>query len=334
MSAGAGRDYYEILGVSRNADQKEITRAFRRLARKYHPDVNPGDKEAERKFKELSEAYEVLRDPEKREQYDRFGRAGSAGQAGRPGAGFTWRTTAGPDFGFAGFGGMEDLLEELLGGRQGRRAQARPRRGQDVRVEIPLTLEEAFHGITKSITVPIPATCPTCHGAGLTANGTVCLTCGGRGQVERPKHLEVKVPAGVQTGSKIRLAGQGMPGPTGEPGDLYLIPKIEAHRFFERRGDDLVCEVPVTYPEAALGAEIDVPTLDGKVTVKLPPGTSSGQQLRLAGKGMPRMRGGGRGDLYVRIRIVVPKNLTAEEEKLIARLGALRRDNPRANLRA
>ncbi len=205
-------------------------------------------------------------------------------------------------------------------------------RGQDVTAEIELTLPEAYTGVTRHLTVPMPQVCPQCHGSGVVGRG-VCRTCNGQGQVEQTKRLEVKIPPGVQTGSRIRLAGQGAIGPSGERGDLYLVPKILPHDTFTRRGDDLYTEVPVTYPEAALGAEIDVPTLNGKVTTKLPAGTSSGKQLRLTGKGMPRVRGGGHGDLYARVNVVVPKHLTAEEKELVERLGALRRENPRAHLR-
>jgi len=340
MSAARKRDYYEVLGVGRKADEKEIKRAFRRQARKYHPDVNPGNKAAEQKFREASEAYEVLRDQKKRQQYDQFGHAGRAwghqgAGAGAPG-GFTWQTTAGPDFDH-GFGNINEVLEEILGrgraGRAGPATRARPRRGQDVQVEIPFTLEDAFRGVERQIAVPLPEVCAQCQGAGLVGRGATCSGCGGRGQVEQVKRLNVKIPRGVGTGSRIRLAGQGTRGPTGARGDLYLIPKIAPDRFFTRQGDDLHCEVPVTYSEAVLGSQIEVPTLNGKVKTKLPPGTSSGRQLRLSGKGMPRMRGGGSGDLYVRIRIVVPLDLTEEERELIARLGELRRDSPRANLR-
>ncbi len=329
MADSPRRDYYEVLGVGRDADEKEIKRAFRRLARKYHPDVNPGNKEAERRFKEISEAYEVLRNPEKRARYDREGHLGGFGAP--PQGGFRWQATAGPDF---GFGGLDDWLEELLSGRRGARTRTRPRRGEDLQANLDLTLEEAYHGATKQIAVPIPQPCPACRGGGLTDQGAPCPSCGGRGRSEQLKNLEVKVPAGVHAGARIRLAGQGLPGSTGERGDLYLIARIAPHPFFERRGDDLYCELPVAFWEAALGAEIDVPTLNGRVKAKLPPETSSGRQLRLAGKGMPRVRGGGRGDLYCRIKIVAPKNLTREEKELIERLGRMRRESPRANLRA
>ncbi len=337
MAATGARDFYEVLGVSRSADEKEIKRAFRKLARKFHPDANPGNKEAEKRFKEISEAYETLRDPEKRAQYDRFGRTGAGvpppgaqGPFGGAGGPFAWDANYGPGYGAQDFGNLEDLLGDLLG-RSG--AAARRQRGRDVTFEIELTLNEAFTGVARHLSVPMPVVCPQCHGSGVRGAGAVCPVCGGQGQVEQTKRLEVKIPAGVQTGAKIRLAGQGAPGPSGVRGDLYLIPRILPHDFFTRRGDDLSCELPVTFPEAALGAEIEVPTLDGTVTTRLPAGTSSGRQLRLAGKGMPRMRGGGRGDLYARINIVVPRDLTPEERQLVERLGALRRENPRAHLR-
>ena len=327
------RDYYGILGIGRNADEKTIKSAFRKLARKYHPDVNPGDSEAERKFKEISEAYEVLRDPKRREQYDRFGHLGEGWRhaAGAPG-GWAGRSP-GADFDLGGFGGnLNDLLEDLLGGRGGVFTQARARPGQDVRAEIELTLPEAFNGVLREIALPIPQICPTCHGAGILGQRAVCTQCGGAGQTEKMKKLEVRIPAGVRTGSKVRAAGQGAPGPSGQRGDLYLMVKVAAHPIFKRQGDDLHLDLPVTFAEAALGAEVEVPTLNGRVKMKLPQGASSGQKLRLAGRGMPRMGAAGRGDLYVSIRIVVPKNLSEQEKELIARLGEMRRENPRANL--
>ena len=332
VAAGV-RDYYQVLGVSRDADEKEVKRAFRRLARKYHPDVNPGDKEAERKFKQVSEAFAVLSDAQKRQQYDQFGQVGEGfrpGGAGPPGD--FWFTTGSPGFGVGGLGGFEDLLEELLGRRGG--AGTRRRRGESIQTEIELTLADAYHGVSRNVSVPIPQPCAACQGAGMTGRDQPCARCGGRGQIEQVKKLEVKIPRGVQSGAKIRLAGQGMPGPTGERGDLYLIAKITPHRFFTRRGDDLYGEVAVSFPEAALGAEIEAPTLDGKVKTKLPAGVSSGQQLRLVGKGMPRVRGGGRGDLYLKVKVVVPKQLSDEEKELVARLGGLRKWNPRSEQRA
>ncbi len=336
MRSEASRDYYKILGIGRDADEKAVKSAFRKLARKYHPDVNPGDREAERRFKEISEAYEVLRDPKKREQYDRFGHlganwqhAGAGGPTGWPGE------AASGEYGFQGFGGLGDLFEEMLGGRgRGVFTQTRLRRGQDVKAEIELTLEDAFSGVTREVAVQVPQTCTVCGGQGVIGQGSVCTRCGGLGQIEQAKRLQVRIPSGVRTGSKIRVAGQGEPGAAGQPGDLYLIVKLHPHRLFKRQGDDLQVELPVTFAEAALGAEIEVPTMDGRVTMKLPAGASSGQRLRLAGRGMPRMHGGGRGDEYVQVKVVVPKHLSAEERELIARLGQIRKEDPRANLRA
>lgn len=328
MAGTNARDYYEVLGVGRSADEKEIKRAFRRLARKYHPDANPGDEEAEKRFKEVSEAYGVLRNKERRAEYDRVGRApGFPG--GAPG-GFTWETVYGPGYGFQDFAGLDDLLGDLLGST---RASQRRQRGRDVTAEVELTLRESYSGVTRQVSVPVQQVCARCRGQGVMGGGSICSGCGGQGQIEQTRRLEVKIPPGVRTGSKIRLGGQGAAGPTGVRGDLYLIPKVLPDEFFSREGDDLRCEIPVTYPEAALGAEVEVPTLSGKVKTKLPAGTSSGRQLRLSGKGMPRMRGGGHGDLYAKINIVVPKDLSSEERRLVQRLGELRRVNPRATLR-
>lgn len=333
MRGGAGRDYYQLLGVSRDADEKAIKTAFRRLARKYHPDVNPGDKAAEQKFKEVSEAYEVLRDTTKRQQYDQFGQLGEGWQHAGAGARGGWAgTTVGPDFDYSGFGGnLNDLFEQLLGGR-GRGGGARTRRGQDVRAEVELSLEEAYHGVTREFSIPMAQPCPTCQGQGIIGQGAVCTQCGGAGHIEQTKRLQIRIPPGVRTGAKIRAAGQGEPGLSGTRGDLYLIPRILPHRFFHRDGDNLQLEVPVTFAEASLGGEIDVPTMTGRVKMRLPAGASSGQKLRLAGRGMPRMKGGNYGDLYVTVKVVVPKNLSKEERELVSRLGEMNKENPRANL--
>jgi DnaJ-class molecular chaperone len=335
---GSKQDFYQALGLGRDADEKAIKTAFRRLARKYHPDVNPGDKAAEQKFKEISEAYEVLRDPKKRAQYDQFGHLGEGWQRASTGAPGGWTgTTAGPDFDFSGFGGnLNDLFEQIMGGRGGRGGfggGGRARRGQDVRAEIELTLEDAYHGATREFTLPVAHLCPTCGGAGIIGQGAVCAQCGGAGQVEQMRRLQVTIPVGVKTGAKIRLKGQGEPGPSGKPGDLYLITQLRPHRLFQRDGDNLQIEVPVTFAEAALGGEIDVPTMGGKVTMRLPAGSSSGRKLRLTGRGMPRMKGGGFGDLFVQIKVVVPKDPTPEERELITKLEQLRQEHPRANLR-
>ena len=295
------KDYYAILGVKKDATDKEIKAAYRKLARKYHPDVNPGNKEAEEKFKEVSEAYEVLGDKEKREKYDRFGdqwrHAEQASGFGGPG-GFRYE-----DFpGFGGFdfqtstqGGFGDFFEMLFGPRGETRARG-PRRGEDVEAMIEISLEEACEGVTKPISLS------TGHG-------------------EAPRRLEVKIPAGVNDGSRIRLAGEGGTGPGGgQKGDLYLIVHMIPHPVFERRGDDLYRDVSVPFATAALGGEVHVPTLKGRVSMRVPPGTQGSQTFRLSAQGMPRLRGSGKGDLYARIRISVPKNLTPRQKELVEEL--------------
>ncbi len=291
------KDYYAVLGVKKDATEKEIKQAYRKLARRYHPDVNPGNKEAEEKFKEISEAYEVLSDPGKRQKYDRFGKDWARfeqgfGGPGGPG-GFRYEQYPGGGFDFdMGAGSFSDFFEMLFGPRG---AGARDIRGADVESEIQVTLKEAFEGATKSISV---ATMPG----------------------EPPRRLEVKIPKGVDDGSRIRLAGEGAPGPTGKRGDLYLIVRMQPDPQFERKGDDLYRDVVVPFTTAALGGEIRVPTLTGSLTMTLPPGTQGTQTFRLSGQGMPRLRGGGRGDLYARIRISVPKNLTERQRELIREL--------------
>jgi len=310
-----GKDYYKILGVGRRASAKEIKQAYRRLARKYHPDVNPGDKDAERKFKEISEAYEALSDKDKRAQYDRFGHLGDAwrrapapGQPGAPGGDFTWHTA---DFGgqpeAPGFG---DVFEMFFGAGPGRgHARTVTAKGQDLRQEVEISLEEAAGGTQRTAVVTGP-------------DG-------------KTKRLEVKIPAGVRDGAKIRVAGEGGPGMGGgAPGDLYIMPRIRPHPRYERKGDDLHMELPVTFAEAALGGQVDMPTLWGKVTMRVPSGSSSGRTLRLGNLGMPRLHGNGRGDLFVKLRVTVPKNLTDDERRLIERLRELRPENPRHEVRS
>jgi DnaJ-class molecular chaperone len=300
------KDYYKILGIERNASEKEIKQAYRKLARKYHPDVNPGDKSAEEKFKDISEAYEVLSDKEKRAKYDQFGQYWQA--AGQPGAGQPppgWEQGGVPpgfDFGEGGFeGGFGDIFDLLFGeGRggtatEGRRARGRgwaPARGRDVEYEIEVTLEEAFNGVTKTFTV----------------NG---------------RKIEVKIPQGVRDGSRIRLAGQGEPSRGTERGDMYLIVRMKPHPKFERKEDDLYTDVPVIYTTAALGGQVVVPTLSGRVNMKVPAGTSCGQTFRLAGQGMPKLKGSAKGDLYARIKVTVPKTLSTREKELLTELANL-----------
>lgn len=378
MASQVKRDYYEVLGVSRNATEKEIKQAYRRLVRKYHPDLNPGNKEAEERFKEIQEAYEVLSDPEKRRLYDKFGHNWRAAwQAKQQGIdvenigwvppsqeGFEWDFGNWQDL----FSSFSDWLGDFFSTRTATRTRprTRPQRGQDVEAELEIDLEDAAFGATKRVTVTIDETCPTCGGEGGTVRtcpncggtgvvhqmrgffsiGSTCLRCRGegivldsrcprcegRGMVRTTRSVEVRIPVGVEDGAKLRLQGQGASGRNGGPsGDLYLTVRIRKHPFFERKGDDLYCEVPVTFAEAALGAEIEVPTLDGRVKVRVPPGTQSGQLLRLAGLGMPK-RTGGRGDLYVRVKIVVPRDLTLRERELMEELHRLRPENPRLGL--
>ena len=298
----AAKDYYRILGVGRNATDKEIRQAYRRLARKHHPDVNPNDKSAEGKFKEISEAYEVLSDKEKRAQYDRFGHLGDMWKhaSAQPG-GFTWQ--AGPEAEFDAGGGLGDLFDTFFGsGRRATRTWGAPTRGADMQTPVELTLEEAYSGAMRKVTV--------------------------RDESGQQRTLEVRMPPGVDTGSKIRAAGQGArSAPGGQAGDLYLLVNVVPHKVFQRKGDDLYCDLPVAFPEAALGAEAECPTMKGRVKVKVPAGSSSGRMLRLAGLGMPKLRGQGCGDLYATVKVMVPKSLTPEERQLIERLGRSIRDD-------
>jgi len=333
------RDYYEVLGVPKTATEDEIKKAYRRLARKHHPDVNPGDNSAEERFKELNEAYEVLSDPDKRKRYDQLGQNWKAGQDFTPPPGwenvrYDYGDFAGGDFG--GFGGgrggadFSDFFESLFGGRRGGRAGTGfSMRGQDVEAEISLTLEDAHRGASRNITLQLTDLCPECRGTG-TKDGKVCPTCRGAGVVRRPKSLDVTIPAGVRDGSVIRLAGQGEPGSNGAgAGDLYLRVRLEPHPLFTVVGeDDIQLELPVAPWEAALGAKVSVPTLDRSVELTIPAGTQSGRRLRLRGQGLNR-RGGGRGDEYVKIKIVIPPKLTDKERELFEKLAAESRFNAR-----
>ena len=322
------RDYYEVLGVSKMATEDDIKKAYRKLARKYHPDVNPGDKSAEEKFKEINEAYEVLSDPEKRKRYDELGPNWKAGQDFKPPPNWEGVNVEFGDFGDMfgrgqGPSGFSDFFESLFGGRRGpRRGAGFAMRGQDVEAEIPLTLEEAHRGVKRTITLQVTETCPDCKGSGV-KDGKTCPTCRGAGAIRRPKSLEVTIPAGVRDGSVIRLPGQGEPGSNGAPaGDLFLRVRIQPHRLFNIVGEnDVEIELPVAPWEAALGAKIPVPTLDGPVEMKIPAGAQGGQRLRLRGQGLNR-RGGGRGDEYVKLKIVIPPKLTPKEKELFEKLAA------------
>jgi DnaJ-class molecular chaperone len=344
------KDYYRILGVDRKADDKAIKSAYRKLARKHHPDVAKGAGAAD-KFKEINEAYEVLSDPEKRRRYDSLGpdwQRYAQPPGGQPGQGFPggfhveygnaqdlggfsdfFRTIFG-DLGVRMGGGRQTVdyagLEDLLG----RRGARGPRRGDDVQAGVDISLEEAFNGARKSFSLESDEPCSACHGSG-NVDGKPCATCHGSGWQRARRQLEVKIPAGVRTGQRVRVAGEGGGG-AGARGDLYLVVNVASHPLFERKGDDLHLELPITAPEAALGASVEVPTLRGRVSMKVPPGTSSGRTFRLPGYGMPRVKGAGAGDELVKVKIVVPTSLTDAERELYTTLKDLRSDNPRAYL--
>lgn len=330
------KDYYQILGVPKTADEKDIKAAYRKLARKYHPDVNPGDKSAEEKFKEISEAYEVLSDPHKRAQYDRFGEQWKQVSQG----GGTW-SGAGPfgaggvEFDFGGLGGLNDLFESLFGGGRGR-AQRAAEQGEDVEYGIDLALEEALHGTTKTLALKVEDICALCGGLGQTRSsrgsidlGAICPECRGTGRIGRLRRVEVKIPAGVSEGKRIRLAGEGAAGLRGRRGDLYLLVRLKPHPVFERDGRDLYTDVQVPFTIAALGGEVQVHTLNGPRTLNVPPGVQSGQKMRIAGQGLPGINGSKPGDLYVRVRISVPKDLSPRERELIKELARIRGDKAR-----
>jgi len=323
-----GKDYYTILGVGRGAPEKEIKQAYRRLARKYHPDVNPGDKSAEAKFKEINEAHEVLSDPEKRKKYDQFGDQWQyADQFAKAGQG------AQRDFGKGGayttfdFGDLGDLGDIFSGAFQGfgtgsgtgRRA-ARPR---SIEHPVDVTLEEAYQGTKRVIQLQAEEPCPTCGGTGRVGRAR-CSTCGGAGRLLKPRRLEVKIPAGVGDGSKVRIAGQGSQGYSGSKGDLYLVVRVLPHQVFERKGDDLHTEVAIPLAAAMLGGEVAVPTLKGKVALKVPPETQNGKVFRLAGQGMPHLNDSSHGDLFARIKVLLPTRLTPQEKQLFEQLRTYR----------
>ena len=335
----AGKDYYQILGVNRNASDKEIKQAYRRLARKLHPDVNPGNKEAEARFKEVNAAYEVLSDPEKRKKYDQFGEnwqyadqfaqagwgAGPQGDFARQ-DGFTIF-----DFGDLGsqpgdLGGIFDSIFRDFGART---ATRRPRRGQDIEHPIEVTLEEAYHGSTRTIETQVESPCHVCGGRGALGNAP-CYTCGGRGMLLRPQRLEVKIPPGVKDGSRIRMVGKGRPGlGGGASGDLYLVVSVRPHTLFQRKDSDLHVEVAVPLSDAMLGGEVEVPTMKGKVALKIPPETQNGKVFRLAGQGMPIVGDTKKGDLFAKVKVVLPTKLTEKEKELFRQLRELRRGDKR-----
>lgn len=328
------KDYYAILGVSRTATEDEIKKAYHKLARQYHPDLNPGDAAAEDKFKELNEAYEVLSDAEKRQRYDDLGSNWQAGGDFTPPPGWSRGRTGFGDFDdrftSGRTGEFSDFFETLFGGFRGARAgPGFAMRGADVEAKLALALEDIQHGATRTLTLQAAERCPSCGGSG-TQNERLCSMCHGAGVVRRPKTLNVHIPIGVREGSVIRLAGQGEPGIGKAPaGDLYLRVHVLPHQLFAVVGDDdLQLDLPAAPWEVALGAKVTVPTLNGSVEMTIPAGSQGGQRLRLRGKGMPR-QGESAGDLYVKLKIVVPSKLTEDERELFEKLAATSGFRPR-----
>lgn len=365
------RDYYEVLGVDKGADADAIKKAYRKLAMKYHPDRNKGDKEAEDKFKECSEAYAVLSDEKKRAQYDQFGHAAFDGGSGgaNPFDGFDFSQFGG--FGGGG-GGMEDIFDMFFGGGGGRsrRNSNGPTRGNDLRFDLEITFEEAAFGIQKEIALYRDEECTHCHGKGAEPGSKVetCPECNGTGQVQRVqrtmfgqmqtvvacpkchgegkiisdpchechgsgiekknKQLKVNIPAGVDSGTRLRVSGEGGAGRNGGPkGDLYVYLYVKPHKFFERNGYDVHCEVPINIVQATLGDEVKVPTLEGQVTMKIPEGTQPGSTLRLRGKGIKRLQGSGQGDQLVHIKVVIPKKLSKKQKEALRKFEDISKDN-------
>jgi molecular chaperone DnaJ len=328
----AGKNYYDVLGVNKNATDKDIKQAYRRLARKYHPDVNPGNKSAEATFKEINAAFEVLSDEEKRRKYDKYGDkwqyADQLDEAAQQQAQYRQYTNDdGTSYHFGGdIGGMDSLFDELFGGTRSRGAsrRAQSKRGQDLETNVEVTLEEAFNGSSRMINLQGEQPCSACHGTGRIQNFP-CSSCRGAGVVANINRLEVKIPAGVTTGSRVRISGKGQPGYGGGPsGDLFLNITVSPHPTFEREGDDLSISVPVPLTVAVLGGEVQVPTLKGKLALKIPPETQNGRIFRLGGQGMPHLGKSTRGDLKARVSIVLPTRLTEKEKELFRQLNQLR----------
>jgi molecular chaperone DnaJ len=387
----AKEDFYKILGVKRDAKPEEIKKAYRRLARKYHPDVNPGDKGAEERFKQITEAHDVLSDPKKRSVYDRFGQysdnladaaargagAGKAGSGRGPAGfdfeGFDWSTSSTTTGSGGGGSSFRSIFEELFGGStktEKEPPRPQPKRGADIEMPLALSFEEAITGITTKLTVNRSEQCSRCHGAGDTGGPVVvCSTCKGTGQVQKaggrlkfaqecidcggtgrrrqpcpvckgggtvPKTetVNVRIPAGVDTGSRVRIPGKGEGGRMGAlAGDLFVITNVGPHRFFTRKGDNIYVTVPVTVPEAALGAKIEVPTVEGKAQLRIPPGTQSGQKFRLRERGAPSLRNShARGDQFVEVQVTLPKVISEETKDLLRRYAQMNVENPRVGM--
>ena len=397
MAVGVQKDYYKALGVDRKAKPEQIRKAYRHLARKYHPDLNPNNKSSEEKFKDIQEAYDILGDEKKRQVYDQYGfysdnippgaypggYPGAYPGAGGPAAGPESGGPVPPEVDFDGFdfsdlgsepasggGGFRDLFSSIFS--RGNRAEEEPQRGGDIEYRMHLGFWDAIRGTTVRITVGREETCTTCHGTGAgkgsptvcpTCNGTGkatqhagalrftvtcptcrgkgkiqprCPTCGGAGSLRKPESFEVRIPAGVDTGSRVRIPNKGNSIPHGEPGDLFIVTEVEPHPVFERKGDNFYVKLPVTITEAALGAKVEVPTIDGPSTIKIPPGTQSGQKLRLRGKGAPSLRGTPgevRGDEFVEVQVVVPKVGDERTKEILRELARLNPEDPRAEMR-
>jgi molecular chaperone DnaJ len=384
----ANKDYYSILGVKKDAKPDEIKKAYRRLARKYHPDVNPGDKIAEEKFKEIQEAYDVLSDEKKRKIYDKFGYYnenldpdapfGAGARASGGGINFDFSSF---NWDFGDFGTrtsstgstFRDIFSELFGGgsrREPEPPKPMPKRGEDIELPLALSFDEAIKGLTTNITVNRSEQCPRCQGAGdtggplvtcSTCNGSgriaklggrlsfsqicsdcagtgrrrqPCSVCQGKGIVPKTEQVKVRIPAGVDTGSRVRVPKKGHAGRLGgEPGDLYIITNVSNHRYFTRKGDNIYVTVPITIPEAILGAKIEVPTIEGKAQLRIPPGTQSGQRFRLRGRGVPSLRNPNlRGDQYVEVQIKLPKVISEETKELLRQFEKLNPENPRKEM--
>src|SRR5690242_1788186 len=379
MATTTKTDYYELLGVPRKASVKDIRAAYRKAARKYHPDLNPGDKSAEEKFKQIQEAYENLSDPKKRQMYDQFGFAGPNFQGGYPGGGGPGAGASpqdvqfdfgGFDFGGAGGTSFKDLFSQIFRGANAAQAyEEEP--GSDLEYQIDIPFSEAMRGAVKKISITRLEACNECHGTGAapgtgqqvcpTCGGsgqvtqvsgrmrfqiacsrcggtgrmrTVCRTCGGEGRVRRADTIDFRIPPGAQTGSRFRVPGRGNAGTRGGPaGDLYIVTRVEPHPFFDRRGDDLYTVVPVTVSEAALGAKVEVPTIDGRAQVRIPPGTNSGKVLRLREKGAPSVRRAAkRGDQLVEVRVVVPRPEDERVRQLLRDLAKHDHEDPRKEI--
>ncbi len=374
MTTGIKADYYELLGVARKAPLKEVRAAYRKLARKYHPDLNPGDKAAEEKFKQIQEAYDVISDPKKRQMYDQYGFYSESGAppGATPHGDQVQVDFGGFDFGAGGVGtSFRDLFSQFFRGASAEEMAAQQQAGSDLEYQVDVTFSEAVRGTVKKISIVrldvcgeckgsgalgagTQAACPACGGSGRTAQTSgrmrfnitcsrcggsgklrsICRTCAGEGRVRRAETLDVRIPAGVHTGSRVRVPGRGNAGTGGSPsGDLYIITSVQPHPFFERRGDDLYTKIPITVHEAAMGAKIEVPTIDGKAQLKIPPGTNSGQKFRLREKGAPSVRNPQvRGDQYIEVQVVVPKPNDERIKDLLRELNRLAPEDPRRDL--